>query len=440
MVSTCPVCLLVFRSPNEVAWHIHHEHNRLTDDKDLQAEVAQAVSAQLSWESFRELLPVTADPAVSLLLATLPAGHSGHMADADSRWAHFLAISAGRLMARDLKPDVLATMALRLDKVMGAAEHGPYDKGLAVYVSMDKMAVYRLPFEPRTRAVVARHFAVRDILEALLRFPRYRVLVIGGHEPRILEGCTDHLEEVGHLEEAGRQERAGRAGGVPLLAGDQRAPLTMPAPGHIFAFAREADAALAARTSHAGELPLIVVGQSRFVASWGRQSPWSALLVGTVHTHHVHASAHIIAQLALPVVNAWQEARQAVDSACFEHAQHHDLVRWGVAPAWAALKEGKAESLWARRDFAAPAVLHGPDDAPVVADQPGAHGAVDDVIEELIRVAVSSGASVHLAGPGTMRAHEAEPVAAQLAHERVFSRPGSAHHRSHDDGAKLAAV
>jgi len=392
---SCPLCHLIFGSANELVWHVHNEHHCLTEEEGLKVEVSQAASTQLDATTLADLLLDVDEAAVSLLLPTTPAVR---MTSVDSAWLEYLSKCAHSRMARELHPTVLATMARRWEAALSLARGAPRDKGIAVYVSTRQMAVFWLPFPPRARVAFGASFAVRDLAYALQRFPRYRVLVLGGRRPRILEGWANHLAEA-------------------------------PSPSEPLAQAtlQGADAALADRVITSGELPLVVAGPPRSLAQWSERSRHSSLLIGTVHTQKPDAPKQAIGEMAEPVVSAWREAVAAVEVATLAHADRGGLVKWGLEPAWLALSQGRAEHLWLRCDFAAPAVRHGTGWELQDAAGPHVRGQTDDVVEELLRGARDVEAQVHFIEAGVLP--YIEPVGAQVAPARRQPRAQAHGHR-----------
>jgi hypothetical protein len=390
---SCPLCHLIFGSTNELVWHIHNEHHYLTEEEGLKVEVSQAASAQLDEATLGDLVLAVDEGSMSLLLATTPAPQ---MTSIDLAWLRYLSKSAYRTMAKELHPAVLSKMVPRWEAALSIAKFGHKDKGLAVLVSTKKMAVFCLPFPPRPRVALGISFAVRDLVDALQRFPRYRVLVLGGRRPRILEGWADHLSEVKGPDEPHRESAL-----------------------------READVALADRVSWATDLPLVLIGPARLLSAWSTQSRHSSLLIGSVESHHPDAPARAIAAMAEPLVSAWREAAVAVEVASLGHADRAGLVKWGLGPTWSALSQGTAEHLWVRRDFAAPAIRHGTGWEISPAAGLGARAHTCDVVEELIRAARDVEAKVSFVDKGALPS--IEPVGAQLARSRSHRsehRPG----------------
>jgi hypothetical protein len=378
---SCPLCDLACAGANEVLWHVHNEHHCLTDEQQVKVEAVRAASDQLGPANFAELQSLVDDVAISLLLPTTPVGQ---MRDVDSAGLEHLARSAYHRMAQELHPAIIWKVMPRLGAALSVLEQSSMDRGLAVLVSSKRIAIFSLPTSPRARASVGRAFAMRELLDALQLFPRYRVLVIGGGRPRILEGWAGRLDEV----RIGEQEV--RQSGVP-----------------------EAEACLAARVSQSTELPLVAVGPPGLLGTWRERSHHSSLLVGTVPSEHLDASAEALAGMAQPLVTLWRDAMTTVETASLGHAERAGLVKWGLEAAWSSLADGSAEHLWVRRDFASAAVWQGARWELCSAVTQRVQGHSDDVVEELLRAAWRVGANVSFVAKGVLPSEE--PIGAQLA-------------------------
>ena len=68
-------------------------------------------------------------------------------------------------------------------------------EGLALFASRDVATAVHLPFRPRARIVIDATFATRDLVYALNRSPRYRVLVLTEKPTRLFDATTNVLTE-----------------------------------------------------------------------------------------------------------------------------------------------------------------------------------------------------------------------------------------------------
>ena len=383
-LGSCPFCSLAFASAGEVVWHVHDEHHWLTEEEQLNVEVVQAVSDELNWANFSELQSTVDDVAISLLVPTTPGARETSLG---STCLARVAKTAYDRMAQKLHPAAIWKVMPRLGAALAVIEHGPKDEGLAMFVSTKRIAVFWLPFAPRARASVSDKFAVRDLLDALQQFPRYRALVIGGRRPRILEGWAGHLHEVDCA--------------YPELA---------------CSGLDAAKALLADRVSRTTEFPLVVIGPGRFLEIWRERSRPPSLLIGTVQSDRPDVSADHVAKMAQPLVTLWREAVATVETAALGYAERAGLVKWGLRPAWSALVDGSAERIWVRRDFASAAVRTGADWQLQADAGGGRRDHTDDIVEEVLRAARRVDATVSFVGRAALPSGEL--IGAQLATTR----------------------
>jgi hypothetical protein len=398
----CPVCGLDFAFHSELDWHVREAHS-LKRTAGLAGQLER--KAVLSWGLLRQLHSAHEGLSASLFLWTTPAAV---MTRSDAANLRQLATRAGERLCRDLRGEALARIESRLGEAVRAAESGPTDHGLAVFVSETGAAVVPLPYAPRERVVVNPTFAVRELLDALERCPMYRVLVLRGPGFRLLEGRGERLSEVRDwqvpnpsLWRAARAETTLTCGACWTPRQRRRA-----------AFA-SADRAIGERVALGGRLPLILIGRKRLLAKYRRCSPHAPSIVGEVPAWGSMLSREDIAQRAAPVVAKWREKHATEYLDALAAAESQGQVVWGLQPVWEAVLAGKAERLWVQRDYWLPARLADNGKRLVPVDEGEAPGAAQDAIDLVVERAVLAGAHVEMVerlpdGPGRER------IAAQL--------------------------
>ncbi len=363
--------------------HAPGQDNRAEDEVLALGPDLTTGSGALDWALLRELQGAVSHPSVSVLLGTTP---GAQMTSLDVRRLDHLATRARLRLQREVRGDQLSSLEERLGRAVNLAQSSASHEGLAVLVSAGHMMVVRLPFEPRERAVVDPTFATRDLLAAVQRFPRYRLLALSGDRPRILEGRARHLIEVTGTaidqDQAGSFPRA-----LPSPGGTRRYPERwIPDLARRRAALNIAEHELERRVAHAGHLPLVIVASSRLLVEFSSSSRHARSLVGQVRGNHRRASASDLADLVQPALAAWRAGQVRNQLRCLETADGTGSVVWGLHQSWEAANEGRAQHLWVDQQYAVPArlsdagrVLH------VVAD-PETFGANDDVIDELIEM------------------------------------------------------
>jgi hypothetical protein len=275
----------------------------------------------------------------------------------------------------------------RLSRAVAAAEGSPTERGLAILVSHDKLALVTLPFEPRDRAVVDREFATRDLEYALRRYPMLRVVLLGRH-PRLFEGRGEDLSEV---DIAARLVDSPRV----LPVGSER---------------QDIDLVLDHRVLISGKLPLLVIGDRRRCAAFRRHSRHAREITAEAHRSRTRPTP--VRDIALQALTRWHHARHEVTEAELHKADALHQVAWGLAETWHAVATRTAERIWVEHDFAHPGrIVPGVEGVKITSD-PAEPGAIDDLVDTLIARANLFGIPVELLDSGAL--HRSQPIAAKM--------------------------
>jgi Bacterial archaeo-eukaryotic release factor family 3 len=396
----CPLCPLIFQYRTEVEWHMREEHrSRADEESSLRTELAAA--GRLSWERLETLRSPAGGPAVSLLLATTPAPSMSVLDIA--RLRQLAERSRRRLRTEPHGGTSVSVVEHRLSRVVAAAEASPTDRGLALLVNCDQMALINLPFEPRDRAAVDRDFSTRDLEYALRRFPAYRTVLLG-HHPRVFEGRGRSLSETA------TSHPEARGPSLALLRRDV-------SPRYI-------DQMLDECAQNSGPLPLIVVGDRASRAAFRAQSRHAGNIAAEARRPRTRATR--LADLVEEALAQWHHDEQDHVVAELHQANSLDQVAWGVTAAWRAVADRTAEHLWVEHDFARPGrVVAGVEGVEITSD-PAEPGVIDDLVDTLLSRAHDRAIPVDVLDAGTL--NRDEPVATRItAREpaRCQPAPGS---------------
>jgi hypothetical protein len=374
----CPLCPLIFAYRTEVESHLREDHRSgRTEEIDLRAEL-QAAAGPLDRNRLQELRSSGGQLAVSLLLATTPAGS---MSVLDVARLRQLADRARRRLPALRDPTTAAPrVEHRLARAVATAEGSATDRGLAVLVNPRQIAIVTLPFEPRDRAVVDQAFATRDLEYMLQRFPWFRVLVLG-HAPRIFEGRGRDLAEVGPL----------------------RRISTGPGP-------QDVDAMLDQHVQATGIRPLVVIGDRRRLGAFRTHSRHAQSITAEVHRPRTRLIP--LDQLAQAGLAQWRRDQQARVVAELQYAEAVDHVTWGLLATWRAVADRTAKRVWVEHDFAHPGRIVPGSDGTQLTSDPAEPGAVADLVDALISEADRRGVRVDLLDKGAL--NRPEPIAAEL--------------------------
>jgi hypothetical protein len=277
--------------------------------------------------------------------------------------------------------------------------------GLALFASDDFTGWYRLPFPVEARVAVDRTFDTRDIVYALHRMPRYRVLALAERPTRLFEGTGVDLEEV----RDGAPFPVVRKGPRGLTHGPDAPQMrkSRVRVTHQDAFFTEVDQALVAATEH-DRLPLVVIGTERSLANFERVSANLADVAVRIAGSHDDASVATIAGLAWPRLQEWLHAqRQAAIEQVGEALGARRLAS-GIDDAWNAARGGQGARLVVEEEYRQPAILHrDTGHLELIHDREAMPQPLhlDDAIDELIEMVLDKGGEVVFVDEGALAEH-----------------------------------
>ncbi|MDQ3813225.1 MAG: hypothetical protein M3347_04660, partial [Armatimonadota bacterium] len=269
---------------------------------------------------------------------------------------------------RDVEP-----LIRRLEGLAQEIDYAHPQDGLALFVNKDVARFFWLPFLVEERVVMDEHFATRDLVLALIRTTRYRVLVLSERLTRLYWASRDHLTEI-------------TEGGFPL-------PLEMPGVEveQATSFGVE-NSALRNKTdrdhfiridktfdevANKENLPLVVVGIERDLATFKEVSKHKEQIIATLPGRHLETNPHELAQLVWPLVEQALKEKQKEVFQRLDSAISAKRFAYGVDEAWKLAQEGRVNTLVVEQDFRYPAKLNG-NGRLVPVDNPTAPNVMDD--------------------------------------------------------------
>jgi hypothetical protein len=332
-------------------------------------------------------------PSVSILAGTMP---GTYMIPSDVERVAGLVRSAVQRLREVCTPETQSELQTRIWKAHSLARMSSTQAGLGIFASEGSTTdVVLLPFAPHDRVIVGPRFATRDLLYARQHFPLYRVLLIDGWVPRLLEGRGNYLVEINVPGSLPSQQTSvaraarGRRLGAKIRQGRNEARSS------YRAVLLAAEDVLDRATAASGELPIIVVGSPGMVAMFGNSSRHADSLIGEVRGWYPQGAAEELANLAQPALAHWDANLRARTVESLRSAQRSRSLVWGVHAAWNAVRLGVVQHLWVDQDYVVP-VRIGSDGA-LIDDPDSTEGTVvDDVVETLIATTVKLGRRVDI--------------------------------------------
>ena len=385
----CPRCEVHFPDDSDLENHLAINHTPRVPGADAPRVVTPLESSEV-----RGLQQHAGYPAVSILMS------HGTTVDGDRTRLKRLALEAatrlqGEFPRRDTEP-LLST----LDTLIATADLNPGHEAIGVFVNHDIATAVHLPIPVRERVVVDATFATRDLIHALHRSPKYRVLVLSEHSTCLYAGCGAVLAEVA---------------GSPILAAEahsngrgERARMTADRSvlrdGRLRRYVGNVDAVL---TPHirGRELPLILVGATRRVAAFRDHSTHRALVADAVVGGFERTSPRELAERVWPSIARMLttqrgEALRELDGAIGKHR-----AAFGVDEVWSLANEGRGTLLIADEHYEFPARI-GIDTGLLEAAEDVTHpDVVDDVVDEIIEIVLAKGGRVAIVSDGTLGDH-----------------------------------
>lgn len=383
-VSHCPLCPLIFQFRSEVEYHLRNDHRSRADEELELRDELRAAQDDLTWERLTALHFSASEPSVSLLLHTTPAPA---MTSVDAARLRHLADKARRRLTHEKRGVDFATLEHRLAKAVVAAEEGRTNAGIAVLVSLKRIAIIRLPIKPVERVVVDPTFATRDLFDALQSSPPYRVAFLDTR-PRIFEGGQHLLTEVSAKAAAIADTTPHPRGIGRADAG--RSEVWLQRHSRLQAVLRMTDDALDERKAKTTRMPLIIVGSPRQVSLFHRRSRHKLDVIGDVRRLQSSPSAADLQRVVDPIVKSWQRQLAQEQASRFERAAGNCNLEWGVETAMSAVLLDQVEHLWVQRGYMLPARTLSGGTLEIV-NNPETPGINDDIVDDLIELAASKG-------------------------------------------------
>ncbi|MFO0954219.1 MAG: hypothetical protein U0835_24290 [Isosphaeraceae bacterium] len=274
-------------------------------------------------------------------------------------------------------------------------------EGVALFASRAVATAVPLPFRPKARVAIDATFATRDLLFALNRAPRYRVLVLTEKPARLFDATTNVLTEYTAKPFPMTHKGPGGASKLPGGQGINRSAARDEAHRQFFGRVDEALAAVQ-KDDH---LPVVVVGVERYLAFYQEVTKDPDAIVGVVAGSHDDPSPSALGKLVWPVFKAGATLRRTRALARLGQSVSLNRHASGIDQVWRAAFEKRCQTLLVESDFEYPADLSPEGDRLLPYTGKGA-AAMDDAVDELIEKVVAEGGDVFFYDPGVLDLHQ----------------------------------
>jgi hypothetical protein len=311
-----------------------------------------------------------------------------------------LVVEATNRLLKDFSKREVEGLLKSLEDVAGDINHSYNLDGLAIFVNNDFARAYELPFTLKERVTVDESFYTRDLVFAMNRTPRYRVLALSEQPTRLFEASKDALIEV-------------TAGAFPMKhtgpGGEQR---VASGPGvnessqvsrHHEAFFRSVDAEYD-KVAKGDPLPLAVVGVERYLSFFRENSTKNDVVV-ELRGNYDHLNAHDIGRMVWPEVKEALAARRAGVFDQLRDAIGARKIASTAGEAWRYAHEGRGALLLLEENYHAPAKLSDDGMNIVLSDRPEDLDVMDDAADVIVETVLDKGGRVVFVPDGSLKEH-----------------------------------
>ena len=308
--------------------------------------------------------------------------------------------ASNRLLGEFTKRDIEPLLA-RLGQLVESIDHRANLDGLALFVNHEFARAFSLPFPLKERVVIDEKFAVRDLVYALNRSPRYWVLVLGEKPTRLYEATRETLVEI--TEGGFPLTHTGPGGEAPLPGGFGIRKSAYRDERHR-QFFRQVDAALRSFLLK-DPLPLVMVGVDRFRAFFNEVSDHKDAILTSVTGSHSKTSAHKLGELVWPPTRqALAESRKKYLAELEQAIGERKFVST-IGEVWRLAQEGRGRLLLVEEDYHAPARIDKSGLHLEKADDPATPDVLDDAVDEVIQTVLEKQGQVVFVDNGALEQH-----------------------------------
>lgn len=301
----------------------------------------------------------------------------------------------------EFKKREVASVVQNLNKLVDRVDWEHALEGLALFASRDVATAIQLPFRVKARVVIDETFATRDLVFALNRAPRYRVLVLTEKPTRLFEAMTNVLTEFTGKPFPMTHKGPGGASRLPGGQGINRSAVRDESHRQFF---RKVDEALASIQKE-DHLPLVVVGVDRYLAFYQEVTKDPDAIVGVVAGSHDKPNPSTLGKLVWPVFKAGNTLKRTRALARLHEAVSLNRHASGIDQVWRAAYEKRCQALLVETGL-----HHRADVAPegdrLLAYSGRGAAALDDAVDEVIEKALSDGGEVFFYDPGVLDFHQ----------------------------------
>jgi len=351
-------------------------------------------------QALRELQQVRESPALSILLPTYYKSPDD-LQQNPVRLKKLMRQAVDKLLEKHLKSE-LNSLFKNLDAVAESIDFDHPQKGLAIFVSNSIGKSYPLTFAVEEEVVIDETFATRHLVHARNRSKRYYLLLLTRDICRLYDCQRDQLLEI---QEKGFPKTSVQEGVDAEWTGDFGVDSGRYDTRQGREFLHQVDESLDAVIGD-NELPLVIAGVERNLASFNKVSKYGNRLIATVEGSYEKTPLPEFAQIA------WSAARKGFDSkrkevlSQLDNAVGAKQFASGIDGVWRMAQEGRIATLLVEEGFRYPASVS--DDGLSIKGVPEnyPHNTVADAVDEVIETVLQRSGQVVFQEKGALNGHK----------------------------------
>jgi hypothetical protein len=337
-------------------------------------------------------------PAISIMLPTHRTSPNNLQ---DPIRVKNLVNTAGKQLAAQLPQREAEPVLSRLEALVDDIDYRYVSEGLALFANADFAAKFQLPFAVKERVVIGETFAIRDLVFALNRSPRYWVLVLSAQSTRLYAATRDTLEEYVQGGFPMRREGPGATTPLPGGFGVRKAAYADERQRQFF---RQVDAAM--HPPLAGDpLPLIVAGITRYLAFYQEVSQHAQYLTATLAGNHDKTPVHKLARQAWPLMQAYLAGRREIALQALEGAVSARQYASGIDEVGRMAQDGRGAVLLVEEGFHPPVQVDHQDGS-LLAVEASASEPAEDAVDTIVETVLKMHGQVVFVDDGRLEKHQ----------------------------------
>lgn len=296
-----------------------------------------------------------------------------------------------RLLAEFSKREI-GDLIEKMKKLAESIDHSHNKEGLILFVNKELALFDRMPFALNEEVIIHETFATRNLIRNIHASETYYVLAISKQKARIFEGHSDKAHEILNKQFPAEND----------IYTTDRLERSMGAKedSKLREFFNRVDKGFLELYKE-DPAELVLMGVEANVADYRAIADQHKLVVGAIHRNGDTVKDHEVAAAAWPIVSEALRQRRQEAIAELEKAVSEQKFTSGLPEMWRMVNQGRCDALYVEKGFFQPAIIHDHENIELT-DLHSAPGICDDIVDEIIEIALQMKARVVFVDNGSL--------------------------------------